>query len=206
MKLNIQHLERSIEKTGSVDVGQVKRLAANLVEQIDALSNIANAFSNFARMPQADMEILDLSELLQNAVNLYDNFDNVHFRREIPSGEKSVVNADRKQFLRVFNNLIKNALQAIDGVDKGKIDIRIKPSEDGYLVEIRDNGTGIKTEDRTRIFVPNFTTKTRGMGLGLAMTKNIVEYSKGKIWFESTEGVGSTFFVWLPKAELQNGI
>ncbi len=201
MKLNIQHLERSIEKTGSIDVDQVKRLSANLIEQIDALSTIANAFSNFARMPQADMEILDLSELLQNAVNLYDNFDNVHFQSEIPAGEKSNVNADRKQFLRVFNNLIKNALQAIDEIDNGRIDIRIKQSEEGFVVEIRDNGSGIKVEDRSRIFVPNFTTKTRGMGLGLAMTKNIVEYSKGKIWFESTEGIGTTFFVWLPEAE-----
>lgn len=198
MKLNIQHLERSIEHTGRIDVEQIKRLTKNLVEQIDALSAIANAFSNFARMPQANMENIDLAELLQNVVNLYDTFDNVYYTNEIDSNDATTVTADRKQLVRVFNNLIKNALQSLEEKEKGWVKIQLKRSNEGYLVEISDNGTGIKDEDFNRIFVPNFTTKTRGMGLGLAMAKNIVEYSQGKIWFESREGKGSSFFVWLP--------
>ena len=205
MKLNIQHLERSIERTGTVDVEQIKKLAANLIEQIDALSNIANAFSNFAQMPQANMEKIDLAQLLINATNLYDNFDNVHFINQIPAIEESQVLADRKQLLRVFNNLIKNAVQAVDSKEKGVVEILLKRDTDGFLVRVKDNGSGIKKEDLTKIFVPNFTTKSRGMGLGLAMSKNIVEYSQGRIWFESTEGIGSAFYVWLPQV-LENDL
>lgn len=201
MKLNIQQLERSIEISGKIDGKQIKRLAKNLVEQIDALSTIANAFSNFARMPQANIEKISLRELLENAVDLYDNFDSVHFSSALSPKENTVVAADRKQLLRVFNNLIKNAVQAIDGVERGRVDISLSGQDDGFLVKIADTGTGIKEEDRNRIFVPNFTTKSRGMGLGLAMTKNIVEHSGGKIWFESTEGEGSSFYVWLPHVE-----
>ncbi|NEN22101.1 GHKL domain-containing protein [Cryomorpha ignava] len=199
MKLNIQHLERSIERTGTVDVEQIKRLAANLIEQIDALSTIANAFSNFARMPQATMEEIELAQLLNNAANLYDNFDNVHFINHIPKDADTRIMADRKQLLRVFNNLIKNAIQAVDSIEKGFVEITLKRDSGGFLTEIKDNGSGIKKEDFSKIFVPNFTTKSRGMGLGLAMSKNIVEYSSGKIGFESAEGVGSIFYVWLPE-------
>ena len=201
MKLNIQHLERSIERTGTVDPEQIKRLSANLIGQIDALSTIANAFSNFARMPQATVEEIDLAQLLNNAANLYDNFDNVHFINQIPEGSKTTVLADRKQLLRVFNNLIKNAVQAVDSNEKGFVEITLKRHDSGYLASFIDNGVGIKKEDSVKIFVPNFTTKSRGMGLGLAMSKNIVEYSNGKIWFESDEGLGSIFYVWLPEGE-----
>ncbi len=201
MKLNIQHLERSIERTGTVDLEQIKRLSANLIGQIDALSTIANAFSNFARMPQATVEEIDLAQLLNNAANLYDNFDNVHFINQIPEGSKTTVLADRKQLLRVFNNLIKNAVQAVDSNEKGFVEISLKRHDSGYLASFIDNGVGIKKEDSVKIFVPNFTTKSRGMGLGLAMSKNIVEYSNGKIWFESDEGLGSIFYVWLPEGE-----
>lgn len=199
MKLNIQHLERNIERTGEVDSSQVKRLAENLIEQIDALSAIANAFSNFAQMPQANVEKIDLVKLLEGATNLYDNFDYVSFSNLLPQKESARVIADKKQLIRVFNNLIKNAIQAVDTLEKGEVKINLNRGEAGYLVQVIDNGKGIKEEDRNKIFVPNFTTKSRGMGLGLAMTKNIVENSGGKIWFESKEGEGSVFYVWLPE-------
>lgn len=201
MKLNIQHLERNIERTGEADPEQIKRLTAQLIEQIDALSTIANAFSNFAQMPQANLEKIDLVRLLVNATNLYDNFDQVSFINDIQDNKSAFVYADKKQLLRVFNNLIKNAIQAIDGNDKGIVEVGVKQDETGFLIQVKDTGTGIKKEDLGRIFVPNFTTKSRGMGLGLAMSKNIIEYSGGKIWFESSEGEGSIFYVWLPEME-----
>src|SRR5690606_10307317 len=95
-------------------------------------------------------------------------------------------------------NLIKNAVQAVDTKEKGVVEILLKRDGDGFLVRVKDTGSGIKKEDLNKIFVPNFTTKSRGMGLGLAMSKNIVEYSQGRIWFESIEDVGSSFYVWLP--------
>lgn len=199
MKLSVQHLQRSLEQGKEINTEQINRLASNLVEQIDALSEIASAFSNFARMPMAKPEVIDLVAILSSTVALYESFDRSIFTLNIGVSGSAQVISDKEQLLRVFNNLIKNALQAI-GEKRGQIDITLTHDEGGYRVSIKDNGSGIPEKDYNRIFVPNFTTKSRGMGLGLAMTKNIVENSNGKIWFESVAGSGSTFHVWFPGA------
>jgi signal transduction histidine kinase len=100
--------------------------------------------------------------------------------------------------LRVFNNLFRNAIQSIPSNRLGEIFVQLKLSENAIILSIQDNGTGISDELRDKIFSPNFTTKNSGMGLGLALVKNIIESSEGKIWFESTVNVGTTFFISLP--------
>jgi len=108
------------------------------------------------------------------------------------------VNTDKEQMLRVFNNLFRNAIQSIPSNRLGEIFVQLKLSENAIILSIQDNGTGISDELRDKIFSPNFTTKNSGMGLGLALVKNIIESSEGKIWFESTVNVGTTFFISLP--------
>ncbi len=198
MKLSVQHLERTIQNGDEIDPDHITRLTTNLVDQIDALTGIANAFSNFAQMPKAQTKELDLKELLQNAAKLFDGFEHIHIGLDIEITGDVRVLADKEQLLRVFNNVLKNAVQSIDSAEKGRIRILIKSENKGYLISISDNGKGIAREDYSKIFVPNFTTKTRGMGLGLALAKNIVEQANGKIWFESEEKKGTVFFVWLP--------
>ena len=112
--------------------------------------------------------------------------------------EPYYVLADKKQILRVFNNLIKNSIQAISGSKPGIIEIKSKEINDFYLFSIKDNGYGISIEQSEKIFYPNFTTKTGGMGLGLAIVKSIVITTGGDIWFESEEGKGTTFYIKLP--------
>jgi signal transduction histidine kinase len=107
--------------------------------------------------------------------------------------------ADKDLMLRVFNNLIKNAIQSIPSDRTGLIDVSLKLQESTYLITIADNGKGIDKETQDKIFVPYFTTKGTGTGLGLAMVKQIVENHRGSIWFESTEDEGTTFFVEIPK-------
>lgn len=198
MKLSVQHMQRSIEQGAEPNRDQINRMASNLIEQIDALSEIASAFSNFARMPVAKHEVIDLVAVLTGATSLFGSFDNILIKLDTSIYEKALIKSDKEQMIRVFNNLIKNALQSIPKSEKGLITIALKAEEGGYLISVADNGSGIDPVDYNRIFVPNFTTKSRGMGLGLAMSKNIVENSKGRIWFESTKGDGSTFYVWLP--------
>jgi signal transduction histidine kinase len=106
--------------------------------------------------------------------------------------------ADKEQLIRVFNNLIKNATQAIPEGTRGKINIILNKENDQFLVSISDNGSGISEDVLDKIFMPNFTTKTGGMGLGLAMVKNIVETVNGRIWFETKSNAGTTFYVSLP--------
>jgi len=98
---------------------------------------------------------------------------------------------------RVFNKLIKNAIQAIPEAKKGKIEVHVSQQLEHYLIAISDNGIGISKSKRDKIFEPNFTTKTTGMGLGLAMVKNILENINAKIWFESNKNK-TTFFVEIP--------
>ena len=112
--------------------------------------------------------------------------------------DSSIVRADKEQMLRVFNNLIKNGIQAIPEERTGIISIKLSLKENSWVTSIQDNGSGIPVDLQDKIFVPNFTTKSSGMGLGLAMVKSIVETVSGKIWFETTEGKGTTFYISLP--------
>ena len=109
--------------------------------------------------------------------------------------------ADKDQLSRVFNNLIKNAIQAIPVTEEGTVRVSMQADGDRYLVTVSDNGKGIKDEEKEKIFVPYFTTKSTGTGLGLAMTKQIVESMQGRIWFQTKLGVGTSFYVSFPKFE-----
>jgi len=200
MKLSVQHLERTLLSEGSVNGEKVSRVMKNLIEQIDTLTSIANAFSGFAKMPKAKVETINLIDTVESAVELFSGFDRIDFETTYPSSISCLIKADKDQLIRVFNNLLKNAVQSVPEDRKGQIRLEIIEENAGYSTLISDNGSGIAQDQMSKIFVPNFTTKTRGMGLGLAMSKNIVENFGGEISFTSTLGKGSKFKVWLPKA------
>lgn len=197
MKLNIQYLQQALKK----DVPNIKeltdRLSASLIEQIDNLSYIASEFSNFAKMPDARPEHVELNQLLVKATELYMNEPNAQVSFTRPEQAYNVY-TDRSQLLRVFTNLLENAVQAIPQYRTGTILVTIKEA-DGYVtITIADNGKGIDAATVEKIFQPYFTTKSSGTGLGLAMTKKIIEFWNGRIWFETAEDVGTTFFIRLP--------
>lgn len=198
MKLSIQHLQR-IWKDDAPDMDQkVERLTQTIIEQIDTLSSIATEFSNFAKMPKANLEKINVREILLNSIALFQDSENIHIDFENKTPDRAFVLADKEQLLRVFNNLIKNAIQAIPEGRNGQIEIGLKEEDQFYIISIKDNGIGINEDAFDKIFVPNFTTKTGGMGLGLAMVKSIIESSNGKIRFETNPPEGSTFFVAIP--------
>jgi len=195
MKLSIQHLQRAWnDKVPDWDE-RLKHFTNNIVEQIDSLSLIATEFSDFAKMPRSDFEKVEISKALQNTIGLFkDSTENkIVFESQIP--ENTYVYADKKQLIRVFNNLIKNAVQAIPSSVKGKISISVEKKDLYIEIKITDNGIGIGSEQQHKIFSPNFTTKSGGMGLGLAMVKSIIEATGGRIWFQSEEGKGTSFFI-----------
>ena len=200
MKLSIQHLTRSIKVADQDSEDKLKRVSNSLIEQIDALTRIANEFSNFAKMPKAQEETINLETILRNAHAVFSDGESNHevsFNTNIKTEPN--IWADRNLCLRVFNNLIKNALQAIPPDKQGLIEILMTESEDDFMVEIKDNGVGIDDEAAKKMFIPYFTTKSTGTGLGLAMSKQIIENMKGSIWFESEKGNGTSFFVSFPK-------
>jgi len=197
IKLSMQLLMRAWnDKAPDWDI-RLKRFSQTLIMQIDSLSSIATEFSDFAQMPEPQIQEFDVIPLVQQSAALFrDQSDcDITFETGI---QECIIKADPNQILRVFNNLIKNALQAIPDDRQGMIRIKLVNIGNACEISFQDNGTGIPNERQTRIFSPNFTTKTAGMGLGLAMVKNIIDNSSGRIWFETEPGEGTTFFVSLP--------
>ena len=196
MKLSIQYLQRAIDD--GQDVTELaKRVNKTLIEQIDNLSSIATAFSTFAQMPKSQNEVFDLNELLHGIVGLFEKEDNVNIRF-VTYKDKAMIHADRNQMISVFNNLIKNAIQSVPDGKQAEINVMTIEEFGNIKTVIMDNGNGISKESYDKVFVPNFTTKSSGTGLGLAICKQIVESMKGHIWFESTVGEGTSFFVTIP--------
>ncbi|XZF13104.1 ATP-binding protein [Chitinophagaceae bacterium MMS25-I14] len=200
MKLNIQYLQRAIQSDQPNVPELAARVAGSLVEQIDNLSYIASEFSNFAKLPEVKPEIIRLNELLRKTVALYLNKENVTVGF-IDWPDPLDVLIDRSQLLRVCTNLLQNAIQAIPEDREGVVTVVLRRKDDMALLSFSDNGKGISSEVSEKIFEPYFTTKSSGTGLGLAMTRKMVELSGGRIWFETLEGEGTTFFILLPLEE-----
>ena len=198
MRLSVQMLQRNIEN-GKATPEQTQRTANTLIEQIDALSDIASSFSRYAKLPENHPQPLDLAELVGNVVNLYDNAENITFSYLYDKTKDHTFNGDKTNLNSAIGNLVKNATQAIGSKPNGKIEVTLQSTETDFVISVKDNGKGIKEEDKGQIFLPNFTTKTGGSGVGLSLTYNIVQSAGGKISFESEEGKGAEFVIELPK-------
>lgn len=199
MKLSLQHLIKAKAENQPNWEQLFERFSHSLIEQIDALSNIASEFSNFAKMPIGKFRPVDLNVAVNEAVNLFQCYPDIAVMLKGMPSKPTIVLADREQLQRVLVNLLKNAVQSISKGSKGQIFVETSIEGNNWvLVCVEDNGCGIPPEKVSRIYTPNFTTKTGGMGLGLAIVKGIVEGMGGKTWFETRLGVGSKFFVRLP--------
>ncbi len=198
MKLSIQHLQRALNDNAEDVKELTHKISVRLIEQIDNLSNIATAFSDFAKMPQGNFNEINIEPILNSAVELFRESENIEINLNYVSNEY-LVNGDKEQLMRVFINVIKNAAQAIPENKIGVININIEEKNENYIISFKDNGVGIPAEKREHIFEPNFTTKNSGTGLGLAICKNIIERMNGKIWFDSVVNEYTIFYIELPK-------
>ncbi len=208
MKLRLQFLQNSF-KNGHPNIEEfATKTSTTLIEQIDSLSRIASHFSEIAKMPDPNKEVLDINMIIDNVVNLNDKIDGVKIFKYLPPEECHVF-VDRDQILRVFNNLVKNAIQAIPDDRDGIIIVSVKKKSTFVIIGVIDNGIGISDEKKDKVFMHNFTTKNSGSGIGLALSKRMIEEAGGRIWFESTLNKTTTFFVRLPLhkgGKGQNGI
>ena len=200
MRLSVQHLQQvwSIRKPDNEKLDKLfTKVTGTVLVQIEQLVNIANSFSQFAKMPDPKSSVFSLTEVVKEVGDLYSH-ERVQLKMHL-ADEDFYVLSDRDQLSRVFNNLIKNAIQAIEH-DEGVVEVKMEIEPDLARVSVKDNGKGIPEEIGNRVFEPKFSTKTSGMGLGLAMVKKIVEGTEGQIYFETEVGTGTTFFVELPRA------
>jgi signal transduction histidine kinase len=198
MRLSIQHLQRSIHDKKENWEEQFERLSKMLIEQIDDLSAIATEFSNFAKMPAAQNEKLDLVKKLFDTCRLFENTENLSIQLEMGNIKQLNVYVDREQLSRVFINLLKNAIQSIPDSKEGKLIVSLEKKDDKAVIKFSDNGKGIPEEIRDKLFQPNFTTKSGGMGMGLAIVESILKNAGGSVYYETELNKGSVFIVELP--------
>ncbi len=196
MRLTVQSFQRKFNPTDTNIKEKVAEYSETLIQQIDVMSSIASAFSDFAKMPTQRKENIEVIDVVKHALDIF-NEDYIYY---VP--EESEINAflDKTQLIRIITNLVKNAIQAMkEGETNPKIEVKVFSQDENVLITVTDNGKGIVEENKKLIFEPKFTTKTSGMGLGLPMIKNIIEAYNGTITFSSTYGIGTVFTVTLPK-------
>ena len=197
MKLGLQYLQSAIGRHPERAEELIKRTSHTLLEQIDNLTEIANAFSNLASLPQADNDKIVLNEVVDAVHDLFRKRDDIDIQLSEPL-EEIVVFADKGHLVRILNNIVKNAIQSIPQDKAGKIDIRLYKKQNNAIISVTDNGEGIPINLRSKIFTPKFTTKSSGSGLGLAIAKNMIESFNGHIYFDTTVGKGTTFIIEIP--------
>ena len=195
MRLTVQSFERRFNPEDPDISTKIKEYSSTLIQQIDTMSSIASAFSNFADMPAQQSEILNVSQVVKLALDIFRE-RNIAFAK---ADQEIFAKFDRTQLIRVVTNLVKNAIQATKTVDSPKIMVDVSTQDNKVKITVMDNGIGITEDNKPKIFQPKFTTKTSGMGLGLAMVKNILETQDGNITFVSQEGQGTTFTVTFPR-------
>ncbi len=201
MKLSIQMLERAM-KNKNPNIGEItEKVAHTVLEHIEVLTQIATDFSSFAKMPELNRTIVSLNEILFAVTGMYNDDSHCEYLFLIPD-HTIMVFADKNQLIRVFTNIIQNAIQSITEDRKGNISMVVTKIKDNFVrITILDNGEGISPEKGKKLFEPYFTTKSSGTGLGLAMCKDIIEKFGGNISYESIIHQGSNFHIDLPTYE-----
>lgn len=195
MRLTVQSFERKFDPTDPEIKQKLKEYSKTLIQQIDVMSSIASAFSDFAKMPTQKRTKINLVDVVKHATEIFTE-SYISFSSDT---EVLIMNLDKLQITRVITNLIKNATQAVEQTENPRVEIKVIEQEKQVIIEVIDNGKGITKEVRDKVFEPKFTTKTSGMGLGLPMIKNIIEAYGGTLSFESQENKETIFTVKLPK-------
>ena len=196
MRLTVQSFDRKFNAEDPNIRSKMTEYSETLIQQIDVMSSIASAFSDFAKMPTQRKERLDVIDVIKHTLDIF-NEEYIHY---YPAEKELFANLDKAQLIRVVTNLVKNAKQAKRNNEEAPlIEIKVTSKNNKIIITVSDNGKGISEENKQRIFEPKFTTKSSGMGLGLPMVKNIIEAYGGTISFTSTENIGTVFTITLPK-------
>jgi two-component system nitrogen regulation sensor histidine kinase NtrY len=197
MRLTVQSFQRNFDPLDDNIKQKLDEYSNTLIQQIDTMSSIASAFSTYAKMPAQKDETLNVTKITKLALDIF-NENYIYFYSE----ENDITaKFDRTQLIRVITNLIKNSIQAIEqnNPEEPRIEVRVFSEDNWVAITVTDNGIGVSEENKDKIFEPKFTTKSSGMGLGLAMVKNIVETYNGVITLDTDSEKGTTFKVVFPK-------
>jgi len=195
MRLTVQSFQRKFDPKDPEIHEKINEFSKILIQQIDTMSSIASAFSNFAKMPTQNREELNVVKVVKYALDIFTE-DYISY---FPKKDVITAKLDKTQLIRIVTNLVKNATQALDEVEDKKIEVSVSDDDENIIISVADNGKGISDKDKEKIFEPKFTTKSSGMGLGLGMVKNIVEAYNGTITYTTKQNTGTVFKIIVPK-------
>lgn len=194
MKLTIQNFERKFDPEDPNIKERVKQMSKTMVDQIDLIATVASAFSEFAKLPEKNNEVINLNTEVEDILRVF-NDDSIFMHS---NKGNIMINMDRIYLSRIITNLVTNAKQAESDERKLIINVDVEQHQRRVMISVQDNGIGIPENMYERIFEPNFTSKNSGMGLGLSMVRKMIEDYKGEITVRSEVGKGSTFIITLP--------
>lgn len=168
--------------------------------QVDISNKIVSDLLDFTRVKPPSRSIVDLNTMVKDRISWADVPERIEVKYQL-SNESPKINVDSEQVGRAVTNIINNAVQSIS--QKGELRISTGANESFGWISFEDTGCGISGENLKKVFEPLFTTKPKGIGLGLAITKRMVEQNSGEIEVESTVGIGTTFTLKLPLIKLE---
>ena len=200
IQLSAERLQLKLAaKLDSSDGAILQRSTQTIVQQVEAMKEMVDDFSEYAKPSKKQTVDFNMSHLIQEVLALYALREGVKFKARYQSGLQ-VVNGDPVSIRQVMHNLIKNSLEAVglDGLIEINVHRVLKKNADFIEIELYDNGAGIKEDQIEKIFEPYVTTKAKGTGLGLAIVKKIIEDHGGAIWVDTGRKVGAGFIIQLP--------
>ena len=195
MRLTVQSFQKNSGLNSNHEKIKLNDFCDTLIQQIDTMSNVATAFSDFATLPKTQLEKTDIVDATRKAVEIFEQ-NNIKFES---SDQNIFIKLDKAQWIRVITNLIKNSIQAIPYDRDPFIEVKIIQSKKTIKIIVSDNGQGVSKKNRDKIFEPKFTTKSDGMGLGLGIVRNIISSHRGKIKYKSKNSKGTDFIISLPR-------
>ena len=202
MRLSVQYLQKSFNDGEGAGLysdewkEKLDEFSITMIQQIDTLNRIANAFSDFASLNNQSLESISILDEVKRVVHVFKN-NNVKLVNRLKLKQTEPVHVDKSHLTRVLNNLIQNSLQAERDDEPISVIVEINKQHKCYNISIKDNGKGIPQEIQDKIFEPNFTTKNSGTGLGLSMVKKIIDDLGGRITY-STNNKGTVFEFTIP--------
>ena len=203
MKLNIQYLIKAKAENKQQFEDMFEDISGGLIKQIETLDRVAEMFTDMAKSNTQNFEPINLVSLIESIIKLFNKSQNVNLKL-IKTGETEdfYTRGTEKNITQIFNNLIKNSIEAIGEKQEGEIIIELHSAESYLNVQFTDNGGGIPENMRDMVFTPYFTTRSHGTGLGLAIVKSLITGMGGNIKLEKSDNKGTIFLLKFLKTKL----
>jgi two-component system nitrogen regulation sensor histidine kinase NtrY len=199
IQLSAERIIKNLREKGGKDHRVISESAETIVQEARAIKSLVDEFSNFARLPIIRLEPADIHEVIKGTVSLFkDIFAEITFETKLSSKVPSAIQLDPEKMKRVFINILDNAIDAMDKKGKIKIQSSLDDLNKMVKIEIWDTGPGISLEDKEKLFLPHFSTKKKGAGLGLAIVHQIISEHNGTIVVENIKPHGAKFIIQVP--------